>query len=181
VRPDAAQSLQRLATLGFRLEVLSGDHPEVVSAVVAELSGTFARAQGGVSPEGKLAEINRLRAAGERVVMVGDGVNDAAAMAAANVGIAVHGGAEASLSAADVFTTRPGLEPVLLAALGARRTMRVIRTGIGVSLAYNLVGIALAVSGHLDPLLAAILMPLSSISVVTAALRARTFVTPETP
>jgi len=181
VRPDAARSLQRLAALGFRLEVLSGDHPEVVSAVVAELSGTFARAQGGVSPEGKLAEINRLRAAGERVVMVGDGVNDAAAMAAANVGIAVHGGAEASLSAADVFTTRPGLEPVLLAALGARRTMRVIRTGIGVSLAYNLVGIALAVSGHLDPLLAAILMPLSSISVVTAALRARTFVTPETP
>jgi P-type Cu2+ transporter len=175
LRADAAQSLGRLAQLGFTLRVLSGDHQRVVDAVVAQLDTPFESALGGVTPEAKLASISDLRASGQRVFMVGDGVNDAAAMAAAHVGIAVHGGAEACLSAADVFTIRPGLEPVALAAEGARRTVRVIRIGIGLSLAYNVLGIALAVTGRLDPLLAAVLMPLSSITVVSAALRARTF------
>ena len=175
VRADAAESLKRLAELGFQLEVLSGDDQRVVDSVVQHLGVPVALARGGASPEAKHALITLRRSNGQRVFMVGDGVNDAAAMAAANVGIAVHGGAEACLSAADVFTTRPGLDAIALAALGARRTMRVIRTGITLSLAYNLVGIALAVSGHLDPLWAAVLMPLSSITVVTAALRARTF------
>jgi len=147
----------------------------VVDAVVRELGVPLLNATGGASPEAKLAAITSLRAEGQRVFMVGDGVNDAAAMAAANVGIAVHGGAEACLAAADVFTTRPGLDTVALAAEGSKRTMRVIRIGIGLSLAYNVLGIALAVTGQLDPLWAAILMPISSISVVTAALRARTF------
>ena len=175
IRADAAASLVKLAELGFQLEVLSGDDQRVVDAIVRELGIPLSNATGGASPEAKLALIAGLRAAGQRVIMVGDGVNDAAAMAAANVGIAVHGGAEACLSAADVFTTRPGLETVALAAAGSKRTMQVIRVGIGLSLAYNVLGIALAVTGHLDPLWAAILMPLSSITVVTAALRARTF------
>jgi len=175
IRADAAASLKQLAELGFQFEVLSGDDQRVVDSVVRELGVPLLKATGGASPEAKLASITSLRASGQRVFMVGDGVNDAAGMAAANVGIAVHGGAEACLSAADVFTTRPGLETVALAALGSKRTMRVIRIGIGLSLAYNLLGIALAVTGRLDPLWAAVLMPLSSISVVTAALRARTF------
>ena len=175
VRPDATKSLNRLAALGFRLEVLSGDHQRVVDSIVHQLGVPIFKAVGSASPEAKLAAIASLRASGQRVFMVGDGVNDAAAMAAAHVGIAVHGGAEACLSAADVFTTRPGLEAVALAAEGSRRTMRAIRLGIGLSLAYNVLGIALAISGRLDPLLAAVLMPLSSITVVTAALRARTF------
>lgn len=176
LRSDARASLKKLAALGFQFEVLSGDDQRVVDAVVAELSVPLRKATGGASPEAKLAAIAGLRADGQRVFMVGDGVNDAAAMAAANVGIAVHGGAEACLSAADVFTTRPGLESVALAAQGSRRTMRVIGTGIGLSLAYNVLGVGLAVTGRLDPLMAAVLMPLSSISVVSAALRARTFI-----
>ena len=181
VRADAAASLEKLAELGFQFEVLSGDDQRVVDAVVAELGVPILNATGGASPEQKLATVTALRAEGQRVFMVGDGVNDAAAMAASNVGIAVHGGAEACLSAADVFTTCPGLSTVALAAQGSQRTMRVIRIGVGLSLAYNLLGVALAVSGRLDPLWAAVLMPLSSISVVTAALRARTFTRRETP
>src|SRR5204863_6409380 len=107
-----------------------------------------------------------------------DGVNDAAAMAAADVAIAVHGGAEASLGASDVFTTVPGVGKVLEAVVGARRTLSVIRRGIWFSLAYNLVGVVLCMAGRISPLLAALLMPLSSLTVVTSALRARTFDAP---
>ncbi|MES1174558.1 MAG: heavy metal translocating P-type ATPase [Myxococcales bacterium] len=175
VRADARSSLQRLRSLGFELELLSGDHPQVVQSISNDLGLPFAATRGGATPEAKLARVQTLRSAGQRVFMVGDGVNDAAAMSAANVGIAVHGGAEVCLAAADVFTTRPGLATVVLAAVGARRTVRAIRLGIGLSLAYNVVGIALAISGHLSPLVAAILMPLSSITVVTLALRSKTF------
>jgi Cu2+-exporting ATPase len=175
VRPNTAKSLRRLRSLGFQVQVLSGDQQGVVDEVVRELAVPFEEQTGNADPEMKLATIQALRQRGKRVFMVGDGVNDAAAMAAANVGIAVHGGAEACLAAADVFTTRSGLEPLVVAAEGSRRTLRVIRAGIGLSLVYNLLGIGCAASGVLSPLLAAILMPLSSITVVSLALRARTF------
>jgi Cu2+-exporting ATPase len=91
------------------------------------------------------------------------------------VGIGVHGGAEASLAAADVYLTRPGLGPLVELTEGARRTMHLIRTGIGVSLGYNIVGIALAMLGLINPLVAAVMMPASSLSVLMIAWRGRTF------
>ena len=154
--------------------VLSGDHPLVVERVCAELP--VAAARGGVSPEEKLAEVRARVQRGERVVMVGDGMNDAAAMSAASVGIAVHGGAEASLLAASVFSTEPGVAPVLEAVRGARLTLSAIHRGLGFSLAYNVIGVALAMSGVLSPLVAAVMMPLSSLTVVASALRSRAFV-----
>jgi Cu2+-exporting ATPase len=175
LRPETARSLRRLRSLGFQLHVLSGDQQGVVDEVVRELAVPFEKQTGNADPEAKLAAVRALRERGRRVFMVGDGVNDAAAMAAANVGVAVHGGAEACLAAADVFTTRSGLEPLVVAAEGSRRTLRVIRAGIGLSLAYNLLSIGFAVGGLLSPLLAAILMPLSSVTVVSLALKARTF------
>jgi Cu2+-exporting ATPase len=175
VRPEARQNLDRLRSLGFRFEILSGDHQLVVDQVAIELGIALSSARGERSPEAKLARIAELRARGERVIMVGDGVNDAAAMAAATVGIAVHGGAETCLRAADVFATSSGLAPVTEALRGSRRALAAIRRGIVISLGYNVVGIGLAVSGLLSPLLAAVMMPLSSISVVSLALRARTF------
>jgi P-type Cu2+ transporter len=174
IRPEAAENLSRLRALGYDFEILSGDHPSVVRGVADQLHIPRDRALGGQSPEAKLERVAQLRRQGP-VIMVGDGVNDAGAMAAASVGFAVHGGAETCLRAADVFATRTGIGPVTDAVVGARRTLAAIRRGIAISLGYNLVGIGLAVSGLLGPLLAAVLMPLSSISVVSLALRARTF------
>ncbi|MGD8439912.1 MAG: heavy metal translocating P-type ATPase, partial [Holophagae bacterium] len=107
---------------------------------------------------------------------VGDGVNDAAALAAATVGIGVHGGAEATLAAADVYLTEPGLEPLVRLLDGARRTLGVIRRNLVFSLGYNAVSVTLAMMGHMHPLVAAILMPVSSITVVVSSYRARTFI-----
>jgi Cu2+-exporting ATPase len=176
LRDDTRESLQAMRSLGYRIAVLSGDRPEVVARVTAEL-GNLIEARGGMTPEAKLAWVEAARRRGP-VVMVGDGVNDAAALSAADVGIAVHGGAEASLAAADVFTTEGGVSRVLEAVRGARRTLVLIRAGLALSLAYNLVGVVLAMSGHLSPLSAAILMPLSSLSVVSLALYGKSFVRP---
>jgi Cu2+-exporting ATPase len=176
LRADARSSLDALRAIGYRAAVLSGDQPLVVESVAREL-GPLVAAEGGMSPERKLAWVERAHAAAP-VVMIGDGVNDAAAMAAADVAIAVHGGAEAALVAADVFTTLPGVGKVLEAILGARRTLAVIRRGIAFSLAYNVVGVGLCMAGRISPLLAAVLMPLSSLTVVSSALKARTFEDP---
>lgn len=175
VRPEARAELARLTQLGYRFQIASGDDQRVVDGVAEELGVPLEAARGEMSPEAKLSLVGELRARGERVFMVGDGVNDAGAMAAATVGFAVHGGAETCLKAADVFATRSGLSPVVEAVLGSRRTLTAIRRGIAISLTYNVVSIVLAILGLLSPLLAAILMPLSSISVVSLALRARSF------
>jgi Cu2+-exporting ATPase len=176
LRPDTLGTLHELAGLSRSIDVLSGDHPAVVSRVCQSLPIRAFR--GGVSPEQKLAEVKARLTRGERVVMVGDGVNDAAAMSAATVGFAVHGGAEASLLAASVFATEPGVRPVLETIRGARLTLRAIHRGLAFSLAYNAIGVALAMSGMLGPLLAAVMMPLSSLTVLTSALRSRAFVAP---
>jgi Cu2+-exporting ATPase len=113
------------------------------------------------------------------VVMVGDGVNDAAALAAATCGIAVSGSAEASAAVADVVVTSRGgiarLSPVAEVIDGARRTLGVVHRNLAISLLYNLVAAALAVTGHIHPLIGALMMPVSSLSVVSSAAWSRAF------
>ncbi len=174
IRADAAPTLAALRARGFTPHILSGDAADVVTAVGDTLGVGPEERRAGASPEAKRAEIERLELAGP-VIMVGDGVNDAAAMARASVGVALRGGAEASLAAADVFLTRPGLGGLIPLVDGSTRTLRVIRRAIAVSLVYNLVGAGLTLAGWIDPLVAAILMPASSLTVVLIAWRGRTF------
>ena len=174
VRGDARASIDRLRALGWRVALLSGDHPAVVRGTAQLLGIDLADATGGASPEDKLLRVEDARTRGT-VVMVGDGVNDAAAIAAATVGVGVHGGAEASMSAADVYLARPGLAPLVELVEGSRRTMLVIRNNILFSIAYNVLGATLALLGMLDPLIAAVLMPMSSLSVVLTSWRGHTF------
>ncbi len=174
LRADARASLDALRAAGWRVGILSGDHPRVVAAVAARLGIEAAEARGGLSPEDKLRTVVA-DAAQRTTVMAGDGVNDAAALSAASVGVGVHGGAEASLAAADVFSGRPGLAPLVALSEGARRTMRVIRRNLVLSLVYNAAGVVLAMSGLIDPLIAAIMMPASSLTVIVSSYRARLF------
>ena len=137
---------------------------------------------GGASPERKLQVIRQALSQHDArgrhlpVVMVGDGVNDAAALAAADVGIAAHGGAEASLAAADIYLHQPGLSAIIDLVSASQRTMRVIRRNLAASLFYNALAATLALTGVINPLIAAILMPVSSLSVMAISVRSRTFV-----
>ncbi|MGH7696816.1 MAG: heavy metal translocating P-type ATPase, partial [Gemmatimonadaceae bacterium] len=166
LRKDSAAAVDALRDRGWNVRILSGDAASVVARAAHGVRVPPNAAVGGASPEMKLREVERLRAAGRPVVMVGDGVNDAAAIAAASVGIAVHGGAEASLASADVYLTRPGLAPLIELTDGAARTMRIIRRNILFSFGYNVVGVTLAMMGIINPLIAAVMMPLSSITVL---------------
>ncbi|MEL6716483.1 MAG: HAD-IC family P-type ATPase, partial [Planctomycetota bacterium] len=167
-RAGSREAIAQLRRAGLVPEILSGDGAAAVRRVADAVDVRDARA--GVEPEEKLARIAELQNAGAAVVMVGDGVNDAAALAAADVGVAVHGGAEVSLAAADVFCSRSGLLPLADLVRLSRRAMGTIRANLVVSVAYNVVGIALAAAGLMSPLVAAVLMPLSSLTVLTVAL-----------
>lgn len=180
VRDDAAAALGALRAAGWRTRLLSGDAPAVVAHVGALLGFAPGEVTGGVTPEQKLAAIERLRSEwpGTAVVMVGDGVNDAAAIAAADVGVGVHGGAEASLATADVHLAAPGLAPLVRLTEGAHRTFGVIRGNMAWALGYNVVGVVLAMTGRISPLAAAVLMPASSLTVVLASWLRRSFAAP---
>ncbi len=168
LREEAADVSRKLADAGWQLGMLSGDHPDVVRCVAADVGIPAERALGRVSPEEKLVRVQQAGSSGT-VVMVGDGVNDSAALAAASVGIAVHGGAAVSLQAADVYINRPGLEPLHQLMIASRQTVRTIYRNFAVSLGYNSLAALLAMTGVINPIIAAVLMPLSSLSVLIIA------------
>jgi Cu2+-exporting ATPase len=178
VRPEARTLLNLLKKRGVRPHVVSGDHPEIVLRVADELGILRSDAHGGMSPEDKRDMVAGLtaRPGGRRVMMVGDGVNDAAALALADIGVVMHGGSGASVVAADVVLTRPGLQPVVDLWTGSHRVLGVLRRNMGLSLAYNAVAAGLTVAGLVGPLLAAVLMPASSVTVILSSLLGRTFV-----
>ena len=170
IRTDAVESVEMLQGQGWNVGILSGDHQNIVDRVARRIGVASEDAKGGVSPEAKLKAVRDSAAEGT-VVMIGDGVNDSAALAAAHVGVAVKGGAEASLAAAPVYFANPGLAPVLDLIAISNSTTRTMRTNLAVSLAYNMSFAGLAFAGFINPFVAAILMPVSSISVVALSLR----------
>lgn len=178
VREDAASTLDAIRRDGWRVGMLSGDHPGVVAAVAGALRIAPQDAVGEASPEDKVSRV-REASAQSTVVMVGDGVNDAAALAAADVGIAVHGGAEASLAAADIYLSQPGVDGIKDLIDASARTMHVIRRGLYISAIYNITAGGLALAGMMNPILAALVMPASSLTVTIIALRSRTFDLPQ--
>lgn len=180
VRRDARASVAQLRDAGWRVRIVSGDDARVVRAVGAQLGIEPEDAIGETSPEGKVRAVEAALAEGT-VVMVGDGVNDAAALARAGVGVAVSGGAEASLAAADVYMRHAGLGPIVELCLGSRQAVRLIYTNLGVSLAYNAVAASLAMVGVINALAAAVIMPVSGLTVLAIALRGRTFGGPPCP
>ncbi|MBS1817628.1 MAG: heavy metal translocating P-type ATPase [Acidobacteria bacterium] len=182
LRPDVRRTVDRLRARGVHVRIVSGDHPEVVARIGAELGLEPADVHGGLTPEAKRDYVQQLVSAREgagSIVMVGDGVNDAAALALADVGVAVHGGMGATIVAADIVLTREGVRPLLDIMEGSRRLRGIIRRNIGFSLAYNATVSTLALAGLVGPLLAAVLMPLSSLTVVLSSTATRTFARPD--
>lgn len=181
LRPDAAATVAALQRRGLRVRILSGDHPGIVHGIAAQLGIAPADAQGGLTPEAKRDAVAALVSRDGRsggVMMVGDGVNDAAALALADVGVAVDGGMGATIVAADIVLTREGVAPLLDVLDGARRLRGVIRRNIAFSLIYNATASSFAVAGLVGPLLAAVLMPVSSLTVVLSSALTRTFAVP---
>ncbi|GAA2083533.1 heavy metal translocating P-type ATPase [Streptomyces albiaxialis] len=172
-RPGSFRAVHRLRRLGITPVLATGDRAATAHAVAAELGITEVHAA--LSPEGKADLVSALRAGGRRVAMIGDGVNDAAALARADLGIAMGSGTDAAIGAADVTLVRAGTDAVADAVLLARRTLATIRANLVWAFGYNAVTLPLAAVGWLDPMVAALAMSLSSLLVVGNSLRLRTW------
>jgi heavy metal translocating P-type ATPase len=169
LRPDAAPAIAQLHAMGLTTAILSGDGAPAVTAVASALEVDWARS--GLTPAEKLGALQALQADHHRVVMVGDGVNDAPALAAADVGCAVGSGSESALAHSDVALLGSDLEGVPAAVGIASSTSAVIVQNFGWAMGYNISALPLAAAGLLDPLIAAIAMGCSSLIVVLNSLR----------
>ncbi len=170
LRPDAAAVMAVLKAQGLTLEILSGDRPAVVADVARRLG--IETWQAGVNPAEKSARLQALTASGHRVAMVGDGLNDAPALAAAYASISPAQASEASQVAADVLFQGEALTPVPEALTVGRKSRRLVLQNFTVAISYNLVAVPLAMAGEITPLLAAVFMSCSSLVVTANALRA---------
>jgi Cu2+-exporting ATPase len=169
LRPDAAEAVAALHRLGLTTELLSGDAAPAVASAAAALGIQDWRA--GVTPAEKAARIAALRQAGRRSLMLGDGLNDAAALALAHASASPAGATDLAQSAADLVLRASGLGALPAAIATARRAQRAARQNIGFSLAYNVVAVPAAVLGLATPLIAALVMASSSLLVILNALR----------
>lgn len=168
LRPDAVEALDALRGLGLEASILSGDNAQAVAQVARQTGLT---AQASASPHDKHEAIVRLAAGGRRVLMVGDGLNDGPALAAAHASIAPGTASDVGRQAADVVFTGASLMALPRSVRMARATMRVVRQNFALAIAYNLLAVPLAMAGLVTPLIAAVAMSTSSLIVVANSLR----------
>jgi Cu+-exporting ATPase len=171
VKPSSAAAVRRLRDLGLHPVLLTGDHTTAAHAVAAEVGIDDVVAE--VLPDGKAGAVARLQGEGHVVAMVGDGVNDAAALVQADLGMAMGGGAAVAVNAADITLTHGDLNAAADAVELSRRTLDTIRQNLFWAFAYNVVGIPVAALGLLNPMLAGAAMAGSSVCVVLNSLRLR--------
>ncbi|MFI8282006.1 heavy metal translocating P-type ATPase [Streptomyces albidoflavus] len=173
LRETSAEAVRELRALGLTPVMLTGDN-EAVAAEVARAVG-IDRVVAGVLPEGKVAEVERLRAEGRAVAMVGDGVNDAAALATADLGLAMGTGTDAAIEAGDLTLVRGDLRAAGDAIRLSRRTLATIKGNLCWAFGYNVAALPLAAAGLLNPMIAGAAMAFSSVFVVTNSLRLKSF------
>ena len=180
IRATSAEAVRDLTDLGVEVVLLTGDRRDTAEAVARQVGITRIEAE--VGPEHKLDVVRRHQAAGRRVAMVGDGLNDAPALAAADLGVAMGGGTDVAMETASVTLMRSDPRGVAQALALTRRTMRIIRQNLGWAFVYNIICIPIAAGAlypafglRLTPTLAAAAMALSSVSVVSNSLRLRSF------
>ncbi|MEV6264684.1 heavy metal translocating P-type ATPase [Streptomyces sp. NPDC051784] len=173
VRPGSYRAVDRLRRLGVHPVLATGDREAPARAVAAQLA--IDEVHAACSPEGKATLVAELRAEGRQVAVVGDGVNDAAALASADLGIAMGAGTDVAIGAADVTLVRGGIEALADAVRLSRTTLATIRANLVWAFGYNVVTVPLAMAGLLNPMLAAAAMSASSVMVVANSLRLRTW------
>ena len=174
-KPEAAETMAQLRELGLEPILLTGDAPQVAQAVASQVGISAENVYAGVTPEGKSQVIEKLQAAGHRVAMVGDGVNDAPALALAELGIAMGSGTDVAAEAADIVLTRSDVASVVTALRLSRATLRTIKSNLFWAFAYNSAAIPVAVAGLLNPMIAAAAMAFSSVFVVLNSMRLTAF------
>ena len=171
LRPDAVAVVGDLRARGFAVEILSGDAPRAVEEAARALG--VERWAGGLKPAQKVERLRELGAAGAKVLMVGDGINDAPALAAAFASISPASAADLAQNVADAVFMGDRLAPLAAAIAASRRARAAMRQNLGLAVVYNLFALPLAASGHLTPLIAAAAMSGSSLLVTLNALRVR--------
>jgi P-type E1-E2 ATPase len=180
IRPDAAEAIRELKKAGLKVHMLTGDHPGAAARIAAAAGIDVFRA--GMTPESKLDYIKELQSKGLKVAMTGDGINDAPALAQADVGIAMGTGTDVAMETAEITIVRGSLHKIATAITLSGKTMKTIRQNLFWAFFYNLVGIPVAAGVLfpffgilLNPMLAGAAMAFSSVSVVMNSLRLKKF------